>query len=151
MGLCHLLAKLRQANLRPTRQRLALAQIILTGPKRHLDAHTALRDAHGLGLKLSLATVYNTLDAFCRVGLMRRIAIASRQAIYDRGMSDHHHFLVDDDGSIMDIPEGTLRLDTLPDPPAGYAVVGADIIVRLRRIDLGAEENQMELSAGMGQ
>jgi Fur family iron response transcriptional regulator len=132
-GLCEVVKQLRNAGLRPTRQRVALATIILGGDLNHISAE-ALHAATRKGCsQLSLATVYNTLEAFVGVGLIRRIAITSRQALYDQRGGDHHHFLIEGENRLMDVPEGTMALVGLPQAPPGFQVIGVDVVVRLRR------------------
>ncbi len=124
-------ALLREAELRPTRQRMALAGLLFCGPHRHVTAEELHREAADHGHSISLATVYNTLNQFSEVGLLREVVADGSRTFYDTNLSDHHHFYAAKDGKLMDIPAGELRIEGMPTPPKGMKVSGIDVIVRL--------------------
>jgi len=66
-------ARLRDAGLRPTRQRMGLASLLFGGPCRHVSAEELFAEAAASGVKVSLATVYNTLNQFVAAGLLREV------------------------------------------------------------------------------
>ena len=125
-------AWLSRARLRPTRQRLSLAALLVgDGQNRHVTAeglHAASRSA---GEKVSLATVYNTLRAFCDVGLMKEVSVDGHRSYFDTRTDDHPHFHFDD-GRLVDAPAG-LSIEDLPPAPEGYEVDKVDVVIRLRR------------------
>jgi Fur family iron response transcriptional regulator len=120
------------SGLKPTRQRIDLAGRII-GVDRHFTAEDLHSEAMADGLRLSIGTVYNTLRQFQRVGLIRELALEGLRAVYDTDTSGHHHFHMVDEDSIIDIPAGTLVLQSLPRVPDGYRVSRVEVIVRLRR------------------
>jgi Fur family iron response transcriptional regulator len=120
------------SGMKPTRQRISIATRIV-GIDRHFTAEDLHREAARDGLQLSLGTVYNTLKQFERVGLVRELAIDGLKAVYDSDTSGHHHFHLVEEDSIIDIPAGTLMLQSLPAVPEGYEVSRVEVIVRLRR------------------
>jgi Fur family transcriptional regulator, iron response regulator len=122
---------LRQAGLRPTRQRLALGALLFQGPDRHVTAELLHAEATAVGHHVSLATVYNTLHQFKRAGLLRELAINGSRAYFDTNVSNHNHFFVEADGELHDIPGETIRVDGVPQPPEGMAVSHIDVVVRL--------------------
>lgn len=126
--------RLRRAGLRPTRQRMLLGWLLFAGGNRHVSAESLFQESQAARSHLSLATVYNTLGQFSDAGLLRKVAAIGERAIYDTHIGDHHHFLVEAEGAVFDIPEDTLTIDNLPPPPAGYRVAGVDVVVRLERI-----------------
>ncbi|MDX2257395.1 MAG: Fur family transcriptional regulator [Hyphomicrobiaceae bacterium] len=128
-------ALLRRAGLRPTRQRLALGQLLFGGADRHVSAELLHGEATALGEHVSLATVYNTLHQFKRAGLLRELAIDSSRTYFDTNTSNHNHYLVEPDGTLMDIPSHDIRVDGLPEPPAGMRIAHIDVVVRLVRDD----------------
>ena len=83
---------------------------------------------------VSLATVYNTLHQFTEAGLLREVAVDGSKTYFDTNTSDHHHFFVEDDNRVIDIPRGRLGVDGVPEPPPGYEISRVDVVVRLRRI-----------------
>ncbi|MEQ8229141.1 MAG: Fur family transcriptional regulator [Rhodospirillales bacterium] len=130
-----ILDKLRGAGLRPTRQRMALAKLLFEGGNRHLTAEMLHADAQAANVRVSLATVYNTLHQFHRAGLLREIVVDSQRTYFDTNMSDHHHFYYDQSGELTDIPGDQVEVSTLPPAPEGMAVSSIDVVVRVRPAD----------------
>jgi Fur family iron response transcriptional regulator len=126
------LQRLRSAGLRPTRQRLALARLLLEGGDRHVTAEHLHDEAMATGIKVSLATVYNTLHQFTEAGLLREAMIEPGRSYFDTNTDDHHHFFCETTGELRDIPAHHLSVSGLPTPPAGTEIHRVDIIVRLR-------------------
>lgn len=125
--------KLSAAGLRPTRQRIALAELLFAGKDRHVTAERLYEEALAANLSVSLATVYNTLHQFTAAGLLREIAVDGARVYFDTNVGDHHHFLIEDSGELQDIHGATVALGNLPAPPDGLRVERIDVVVRLRR------------------
>jgi Fur family transcriptional regulator, iron response regulator len=124
---------LRQAGLRPTRQRVALATLLFGNGDRHVTAEILHEEAVKVGERVSLATVYNTLHQFERAGLLREIAIGGQRAYFDTNISNHNHFFVEAEGQLVDIPGTSIRVDGLPEPPEHLRISHIDVVVRLVR------------------
>ena len=125
---------LRKAGLRPTRQRMALAELLYGRGHRHISAET-LHDEATLGrVPVSLATIYNALHQFTEAGLLREVAVDGTKTYFDTNLGEHHHFFVEDDNEVIDIPDGQMGVGRVPEPPPGYAISRVDVVVRLRRI-----------------
>jgi Fur family iron response transcriptional regulator len=136
MGGCpvHVLRdKLRDAQLRPTRQRVALGWLLFGRGDRHVTAEMLFEEARAAKVPVSLATVYNTLHQFTAAGLLREIAVEGARAYFDTNATPHHHFLVEETGALVDIPNSNLVLAQTPTPPPGCAIAGVDIVIRVRR------------------
>jgi Fur family iron response transcriptional regulator len=125
------LARLQSAGLRPTRQRLALAKLLFDGCDRHVTAEALHDEATGAGVRVSLATVYNTLHQFTASGLLRQVVVESGRTFFDTNTTDHHHFFFEESGRLVDIPGDSLALARLPDAPDGTRVARVDVIIRL--------------------
>ena len=125
--------RLRAAGLRPTRQRVALCSLIFGAGDRHLSAEDLHEEAHKAGEPVSLATVYNTLHQFTDAGLVRPLSAEGQRTYFDTNTSDHFHFFVEADNTMIDIPDGTISVDNIPEPPEGMEIVNIDVVVRLRR------------------
>jgi Fur family transcriptional regulator, iron response regulator len=124
--------KLSAAGLRPTRQRLALGWLLFAKGDRHLTAENLQEEAHASRVSISLATIYNSLNQFTQAGLLREIAIDGSKTYFDTNVSDHHHFLVEDTNTLIDIPKIGVDYGGLPEPPPGKSIAGVDVIIRLR-------------------
>lgn len=122
---------LRGAGLRPTRQRLALADILFAKGDRHVTAETLHEEALANAVPVSLATVYNTLHQFTGAGLLREVAVEGSKTYFDTNTSNHYHFFCEHDGVLTDIAVGELAVDGLPEPPEGMEVSRIDVLVRL--------------------
>ena len=123
-----------QGNLRPTRQRLALAALLVgDGEDRHVTAESLYALAEQSGEKVSLATVYNTLRAFCAAGLMNEVVVDGSKSYFDTRMDDHPHFYWEDSATLTDAPAEDLRIEGLPAAPEGMQVARVDVVIRLKR------------------
>ena len=126
---------LARVGLRPTRQRLALAShLVGDGLDRHVTAEGLFEAASGADERVSLATVYNTLRAFCDAGLMREITVDGSKSYFDTNMTDHPHFYWEDSATLTDAPSTELEISRLPVLPAGAELVSVDVVIRLRRL-----------------
>ena len=94
---------LRRAGLRPTRQRLALGQLLFRDDHRHVTADDLHRDMLESGEQLSLATIYNTLNQFAEAGLVRKVAVNGGRSYFDTDAGDHQHFYVESEDRIFDV------------------------------------------------
>jgi Fur family iron response transcriptional regulator len=125
--------RLRVAGLRPTRQRLALAAILFDGTDRHVTAESLHAEARSRRLPMVLATVYNALHQFRDAGLLREVLVTPQRSYFDTNTSDHHHFYVEPDGLLVDIPASGVMVSGLPRQPAGTSVRRIDVVVRVHR------------------
>lgn len=124
---------LRSAELRPTRQRVALAKLLFSKGTRHVSAEQLYEEAIEENVPVSLATIYNTLHQFKDAGLLRAVVIDSTKTYFDTMTNHHHHFYLEDDNSVVDIPYDKVQFGQLPEPPEGMEISKIDVIVRLRR------------------
>ena len=122
------------AGLRPTRQRLSLATLLVgDGQNRHVTAESLYDAARAAGEKVSLATVYNTLRAFCEAGLMNEITVEGTKSHFDTRTDDHPHFYWEDENRLSDAPADKLRIEGLPEAPEGTVVAHVDVVIRLKK------------------
>ncbi|MBE9639011.1 iron response transcriptional regulator IrrA [Salipiger mangrovisoli] len=125
---------LNQAGLRPTRQRVALAALLVgDGKHRHFTAESLFAAAQAEGESVSLATVYNTLRAFCDVGLIQEVTVDGSRSYFDTNTHDHPHFFWEDEGHLTDAPSEELVISKLPNAPEGAEIASVDVVIRLRR------------------
>ncbi|MFN3461285.1 MAG: iron response transcriptional regulator IrrA [Oceanibaculum sp.] len=129
----HNIERLKASGLRPTRQRLALAQLLFGTGDRHVTAEQLHGEALEAKVPVSLATVYNTLHQFTESGLLREVVVEAGHSYFDTNTGSHHHFFVTDSGALMDIPAGDIALGDLPAPPEGTEIDSVEVIIRVRR------------------
>src|SRR3954469_8141555 len=126
------LRRLKESGLRPTRQRVALARLLIeTGP-RHVTAEELFQEARTAGIAVSLATIYNTLHQFTAAGLMTEVVAGSGQSYFDTNPTSHYHYFDKSTGEIIDVPENAIRFTALPEPPPGKVIDRIDVVVRIR-------------------
>jgi Fur family transcriptional regulator, iron response regulator len=125
------IARLKQAGLRPTRQRIALAKLLFEGENRHVTAEELHAEARAAGVSVSLATIYNSLNQFTDAGIMREVVVEAGRSYFDTNTGDHHHFFHEDTGSLEDIPSELINVSALPAAPLGKSVQRVDVIVRV--------------------
>lgn len=132
MTFCDTIGHLKAVGLRPTRQRVALADLLFGSGDRHLTAETLYHEARDAGVQVSLATIYNTLHQFTSAGLLREVPVDVGQSYFDTKVVDHHHFFVPESGVLFDIPNGSPTVTDLPEPPEGYVVDKVEVVIKLR-------------------
>jgi Fur family transcriptional regulator, iron response regulator len=125
--------KLRDAGLRPTRQRMALAGLLFSTGDRHVSAESLHDEATAAHVPVSLATVYNALNQFTEAGLLREVAIEGDRTYFDTNTSNHFHFFLEDKGELVDIGTDKVEVMGLPPLPDGTRIDRVDVIVRLKR------------------
>jgi Fur family transcriptional regulator, iron response regulator len=124
---------LQSAGLRPTRQRMALGWLLFGKGARHLTAEMLYEEATLAKVPVSLATVYNTLNQLTDAGLLRQVSVDGTKTYFDTNVSAHHHFYLENNHELVDIPDPHLVLSELPEVPEGYEIARIDMVVRLRK------------------
>jgi Fur family iron response transcriptional regulator len=128
-------AWLNRVGLRPTRQRMALAALLVgDGMNRHVTAESLYAEAQRNGERVALATVYNTLRAFCDAGLMQEVTVDGTRSYFDTRTDDHPHFYWEDSQELTDAPASELEITRLPAVPPGAEIARVDVVIRLRRV-----------------
>jgi Fur family iron response transcriptional regulator len=125
--------RLRAAGLRPTRQRVALADLLFRAGHRHLTAESLHAEAAEAGISVSLATVYNTLHQFTEAGMLRQVVVDPGRSYFDTNTGSHQHFYAEEDGTLIDIPGDSIAVAGVPAPPKGTAIDRVDVVIRIKR------------------
>ena len=125
--------RLRHAGLRPTRQLVELARLLFKRGHHHVTAESLHDEVTQAGIKVSLATVYNTLHQFTEAGLLRQVIVDASRCYFDTNTGDHQHFFLESEGMLIDIPGESIAVAGVPSPPPGLSVDRVDVVVRVRR------------------
>jgi len=128
------LGRLRQAGLRPTRQRVALAGLLYGNGDRHITAEVLHEEAVRAQIPVSLATIYNTLHQFTQAGLLRQLLVDGARTYFDTNTTEHHHYFEATNGTLEDIPGPDVKVVGMPPPPPGMRVERVDVVVLLAKI-----------------
>lgn len=124
---------LQGSGLRPTRQRVALGRLLYGSGDRHVTAEMLHDEAERASIPVSLATVYNTLNQFTHAGLLRELPVDGSKMWFDTNTTDHHHFLLEDENQILDIPGQGVAIANIGNIPEGMEIARVEVVVRLRR------------------
>lgn len=130
-----LMKRLRDAGLRPTRQRLAIAGLLLDGRHRHVSADGLAREIRTAGMHMAGGTVYNTLNQFTEAGLLRRVTVHNEHSVFDTNTEHHHHFYDAETDQLIDIPADEVLLATLPGAPEGHEIASVDVMIHITTKD----------------
>ena len=124
--------RLRLAGLRPTRQRVAIARLLLDGRHRHVSAESLSAEIRESGIQMADGTVYNTLNQFTDAGLLRRVTVHNEYSLFDTNVEHHHHFYDSGADCLIDILADHVVLDRLPDAPDGHEIQSIDVTINIR-------------------
>jgi Fur family iron response transcriptional regulator len=126
------LERLRATGLRPTRQRVALARLLLENGNRHVTAEQLHSEAQAASIPVSLATVYNTLHQFIHCGILRELVVEPGRSYFDTNLDDHHHFYCETTGLVQDIPKELVTVGRVPEAPEGAEISRIEVTIRIR-------------------
>ena len=126
-----IISRLRKSGLRPTRQRIGLSELLFEGGNKHVTAEGLFSQATERSLKVSLATVYNTLHDFTRVGLLREVGIDSSVRYFDTNVTEHQHLYFEDSDKLLDIDPDENIICKRPSFSGGKVVRRIDVVVRV--------------------
>ena len=125
--------KLENGGLRPTKQRMVLAKLLFEKGKRHVSAEELYDEVRKDNRKISLATVYNTLKQFTKLGIIKEIVVDQNKSLYCNDYKSHYHLYIEDEGKVVDIPTENIDLN-VPSIPACLSLHNVDVIVRVRTL-----------------
>ena len=128
----NVLRTIKSAGLRPTRQRLALSRLLFDGKNRHVTAEGLHSEAILSGQKISLATVYNVLNAFTSADLLKEIIVDSGCSYFDTNITEHHHIFNEDNNELTDIKIKNVELKGLPILTSCEKLQRIDVIIRVK-------------------
>ena len=127
--------KLRSSNLRPTKQRLKICQFLFDREKTfHFTVETLNKkiSKYGAG-KVSLATIYNTVEAFTNAGYLKEILTSKNKSYYDTNIKSHHHFYDEGSKELTDIRYSQIKLSKVPTPPKGKKIKNLEVVIRIQK------------------
>ena len=131
----HFEEKLRSAGLRPTKQRLKMCEILFDRKKTfHFTVETLNKKINKYGAtKVSLATIYNTVEAFTNAGYLKEILTSKNKSYYDTNIKSHHHFYDEGSKELTDINYSQIKLSKVPVPPKGKKIKNLEVVIRIQK------------------
>ncbi len=121
---------LRQNSLRPTKQRVIIANYLFDGVNKHVTAETLSNKLLKMKAGISLATIYNTLHDFYEKGLLKKLMINSERIYFDTNTEHHHHFYSKKDQKLIDI-NVDMKVNGIPKPPKNKKINKIEVLVHL--------------------
>ena len=125
--------KLSNKGIRPTKQRMILAKLLFEKGDRHISAEELYTEVQKEDRKISLATIYNNLKQFTKVGLLKELVVDQNKSIYCTNHDHHYHLYIEDESKVIDIPRKNIDLN-IPSIPACLSLHNVDIVVRVRTL-----------------
>ena len=127
--------KLRSSKLRPTKQRLKICQFLFDREKTfHFTVETLNKKINKNGVtKVSLATIYNTVEAFTNAGYLKEILTSKNKSYFDTNIKSHHHFYDEGSKELTDIHYSQIKLSKVPVPPKGKKIKNLEVVIRIQK------------------
>ena len=127
--------KLRSSGLRPTKQRVQIAEFLF---EREKTFHFTVEKLNKIlnkkdSRKISLATIYNTVDAFKKAGHIKEVLTNNNTSYFDTNVSSHHHFYDDETNELTDINYNEILVTKVPHAPKGKKIKGVEVIINLQK------------------
>ncbi|MBT4680020.1 MAG: transcriptional repressor [Flavobacterium sp.] len=128
--------KLRSSKLRPTRQRISIAEFLFNREKtfhftiENLNKNINKKDNLE---NISLATIYNTVEAFKKAGHLKEILTNNNTSYFDTNISSHHHFYDDQTNELTDINFNDIEVTKVPHAPKGKKIKNVEVIISLQK------------------
>ena len=127
--------KLRSSNLRPTKQRLKICEFLFDKEKTfHFTVEALNKKINKNGAtKVSLATIYNTVEAFTSAGYLKEVLTSKNKSYYDTNIKSHHHFYDEESKELTDIDDSQIKLSKVPIPPKGKKIKNLEVVIRIQK------------------
>ena len=125
--------KLRKSGLRPTKQRIKICEVLFDADKTfHFTIKELVKIIENqANMKVSLATVYNTVHAFIKKGYLKEIPLNSSQSYYDTNVSHHHHFFDEEENKLIDIDQDDVDEINIRKKIPGKKIKSVEVLVKL--------------------
>ncbi len=125
--------RLRASGIRPTKQRLAICKVLFSRKKTfHFTVEKLKKITKRESKeKISVATLYNTVQAFKEKGYLKEISIKGNKTFFDTNTKHHHHFYDEDMSRLIDIEDKNISVNYLPKTPNGKKIKSVEVLVKI--------------------
>ena len=124
---------LRENGLKPTIQRLAISKILFSEGDKHFTAEEIKKLATFNGLKISVATIYNNLNLFVKVGLLKKRQVDNNRSYFDNNVSNHFHIFDEETNTLTDIPSTSVKFAKLPKLPKNKQIKNINLVINIKK------------------
>ena len=125
--------KLRKSGLRPTKQRIKICEVLFdTDQTFHFTIKELVKIIENqANIKVSLATVYNTVHAFIKKGYLKEIPLNSSKSYYDTNVTHHHHFFDQEDNKLIDLDKDDIDEINIRKKIPGKRIRSVEVIAKI--------------------
>ena len=125
--------RLRVSGLRPTKQRIAICKVLFDRKETFHFTIEKLKKIieKGSKKKISLATLYNTVNAFKEKGYLKEISLKGNKTFFDTNTKHHHHFYDEDMSQLVDIEDKNISVNYLAKIPSGKKIKSIEVLVKI--------------------
>ena len=124
---------LKNLNLRPTSQRLAITETLLRKKDVHVTAYSLEKMMIKNKVFISRATIYNNLNELSSKGFLKKVIVKKDKMWFDTNLSKHHHFYDEEEDQLVDIQEKEINFSKFPSVPKGKKIKSVDIIINIKK------------------
>ena len=129
----HFEVKLRSVGLRPTKQRLKMCEVLFD---RKDTFHFTIDDLRKifkkkLDIKISQATIYNTINAFKKKGYIKEISLNTDKTYFDTNVTNHHHFYNETTSELIDFHDKDVEEIKLRKNLPGKKIKSIEVLVKV--------------------
>ena len=125
------LKKLENSPLKVTAQRVAMIKLLFKNGADHFTAEDIYGEVNKKKIKISLATIYNSLNQFKEFGIIKAIKVSSDKIYFDTNLKKHHHFYCIKSSKLIDVETNRVKISKLPKIPRGKKLKSIDVIINI--------------------
>ena len=125
--------RLRASGLRPTNQRLVICKVLFDRKETfHFTIEKLKKIIEKVSKrKISVATLYNTVNAFKKKEYLKEISLKGNKTFFDTNTKHHHHFYDEDMSQLVDIDDKNISINYLTKIPSGKKVKSVEVLVKI--------------------
>jgi len=125
------LESLKKSPLKVTNQRNDIIRILFKNGNCHFTAEDVHYKVQKLGLNISLATIYNSLNQFTKHKILKSVKTSCDKIYFDTNLTFHHHFFCKTTSELIDIDSKNIKFSKLPKIPEGKKLQLVEVVVNI--------------------
>ena len=125
------LKMLEASPLKVTEQRVAMVNLLFKNGAAHFTADDVYEEVNKNKIKISLATIYNCLNQFKELGIIKAIKVTTDKIYFDTNLEDHHHFFCIKSSRLIDVETNKVKISKLPKLPRGKKFKSIEVIINI--------------------
>ncbi len=126
---------LKKLNLRPTKQRTAIIEVLTSKGNIHVTASSLGEMLDKNKFKVSTATIYNNLNELSQKGFLKKFIVEKDKMWFDTNLSSHYHFYDEEEDTLYDVEKNEIEFLSFPKIPKGKTLKSLDIIINVKKVN----------------